>query len=184
MEDNSYVIPKNKKAASIFFVVMLLLCVGMLILVSQSFHRTSEPEDLVQVSCSFDSYEIKQRTRSISYDLLLISDTYDKPFRMPFFDGYKHMLYPEDFCTGKTYTLMVSPNKSYYTIYSCFDALGNCIMTKSEAYTNSQHTAHILLVIMLHLFIGFFGVMLLITHRPDLFNDRVKKFFFSKRKSI
>ena len=118
MEDKSYVIPKNKKAASIFFVVMLLLCVGMLTLVSRPFHRTSDPEDLVQVSCSFDSYEIKQHTRSISYDLLLISDTYDKPFRMPFFDGYKHTLYPEDFCTGKTYTLMVSPNKSYYTIYS------------------------------------------------------------------
>ena len=79
---------------------------------------------------------------------------------------------------------MVSPDKSYYTIYSCFDASGNCIMTKSEAYTNSQHTAHILLVVMLHLFIGLFGVMLLIIHRPDLFNDRVKKFFFGKRKSI
>ena len=84
MEDKDHVIPKNKKAASIFFVCMLLLCVGMLILVSQPFHNASEPEDLVQVSCSFDSYEIKQHTRSFSYDLLLISDTYDKPFRMPF----------------------------------------------------------------------------------------------------
>lgn len=184
MKDKGYVIPKNKKAASILFISMLLLCVCMLILVSQPFHNTSEPEDLVKVSCSFDSYEIKLHTRSFSYDLLLISDAYDKPFKMPFFDGYKHTLYPEDFCTGKTYTLMVSPNKSYYTIYSCFDASGNCIMTKSEAYSNSQHTAHILLVIMLHLFIGFFGVMLLIIHRPDLFNDLVKKFFFCKRKSI
>ena len=184
MEDKGYVIPKNKKTASIFFVCMILLCVGMLILFSWSFHSTSVPEDLVQVSCSFDSYELKQHTRSFSYDLLLFSDSYDIPFKMPFFDGYKHTLYPEYFCAGTTYTLMVSPNKSYYTIYSCFDAGGNCIMTKSEAYTNSQHTAHFLLVIMLHLFIGFFGVMLLITHRPDLFNDRVKKFFFSKRKSI
>ena len=184
MEDLGYAIPKNKKAASIFFVCTLLLCVGMLILVSRPFHRTSEPEALVQVSCSFDSYEIKQHTRSFSYDLLLFSDAYDIPFEMPFFDGYKHTLDPEDFCTGQTYTLMVSPNKSYYTIYSCFDTHGNCIMTKSEAYSNSQHTAHILLVIMLHLFIVCFGVMLLITHRPDLFSDRVKKFFFGKRKSI
>jgi len=77
MEDKDHVIPKNKKAASIFFVCMLLLCVGMLILVSQPFQNASEPEDLVQVSCSFDSYEIKQHTRSFSYDLLLFSDTYD-----------------------------------------------------------------------------------------------------------
>ena len=181
MEDKGYVIPQNKNVVASILFVCILLGVGMLILVSRPF---SEPEDLVQVSCSFDSYEIKQHTRSISYDLFLISDAYDKPFQMPFFDGYKHTLYPEDFCTGKTYTLMVLPNKSYYTIYSCFDAHGNCIMTKSEAYTNSQHTAHISLVIMLHLFIGFFGVMLLIIHRPDLFSDRVKKFFFGKRKSI
>ena len=184
MEDKGYVIPKNKKTATIFFVVMLLLCIGMLILFSTSYHDTSEPEGLLQLSCSFASYEIKQHTRSISYDLLLFSDAYDIPFEMPFFDGYKHTLYPEDFCTGKTYTLMVSPNKSCYTIYSCSDTSGNCIMTKSEAYSNSQHTAHILLIIILHLFIGFFGVVLLITHCPDLFHDRVKKFFFGKRKTI
>lgn len=184
MEEKDYVIPKNKKAATIFCAVMLLLCIGMLFLFFWPFYSESEPDDLVQVSCSFDSYEIKQHTRSISYDLLLFSDAHDIPFKMPFFDGYKHILYPEDFCTGETYTMMVSPNKSYYTIYSCFDASGNCVMTKSEAYTNSQHTAHILSVIMLLIFIGFFGVLLLMVHRPDLFSDRAKKFFFGKRKSI
>ena len=184
MDEKVHVIPKYKKASTIFFVVMLLLCIGMLIFSSWSYHYTSEPEDLLQVSCSFVSYEIDQHLRSSSYDLLLISDAYNLPFKVPFFDGYKNKLYPEDFCTGSTYTLMVSPSMSHYTVYSCFDATGNCIMTKSEAYSNSQHTAHILVLIMLHFFAAFCGLMLLIIHRPYLFSDQIKKFFFGHRKTI
>ena len=184
MEDKDHVIPKNKKAASIFFVCMLLLCVGMLILVSQPFHNASEPEDLVQVSCSFDSYEIKQHTRSISYDLLLFSGDHDLPFELSFFDGYEKQYSPEDLCTGKTYSLWVSPTRSHYEIYSCSDAEGALLMTKREAYHNSQKMAHIVLTIFLIGSISFWVVLLLIIHRPDLFSDRVKRIFFAKRKSI
>ena len=109
---------------------------------------------------------------------------YDMPFELSFFDGYKKQLSPEDFCTGNTYSLWVSSSKSCYMIYSCSDAEGNLIMTKQEAYLNSQRTAHIVLTVFLLASISLWVVLLLIIHRPDLFGDRVKRFFFAKRKSI
>jgi len=184
MEQKDYSIPTNKRKASIFFAVMILLSFGLLIAVTFSSHNNSVPDDLIQISCSFHTYEIHNHTRSISYDLLLISEDYDMPFELSFFDGYKKQLSPEDFCTGNTYSLWVSPSKSCYMIYSCSDAEGNLIMTKQEAYLNSQGTAHIVLTVFLLASISLWVVLLLIIHQPDLFGDRVKRFFFAKRKSI
>ena len=184
MEQKDYVIPTNKRKASIFFAVMILLSISLLIVVTFSFHNNSVPEDLIQVSCTFQNYEIQHHTRSISYDLLLTSEDYDMPFELSFFDGYKKQLSPEDFCTGNTYSLWVSASKSCYTIYSCFDSEGNLLMTKQEAYLNSQGTAHIILTVFLFVSICFWVILLLVMHRPELFGDRIKRFFFAKRKSI
>ena len=184
MESKDYEIPTNKKATTIFLIVMIFLGLAMLVVTSPLFHKTSEPDDLMQVSCAFDSFEIRQHTRSFSYDLLLISDEYDFPFKLSFFDGYKKQYSPKDFCNGNTYFLLVSPNASSYEIYSFSDAEGNLLMTKKEAYHNSQKIAHILLPVMLLAGIAFFTLLLLIMHRPDLFGERIKRFFFQKRKSI
>lgn len=184
MEQTEYTIPANKRKATIFVAIMILLSIGMLVLITISFHRDSVPEDLTEVSCSFQSYEIRRHTRSISYDLLLISQDYDMPFKLPFFDGYKKQYSPEDFCGGSTYSLLVSPSQSSYVIYSCFDAQGNVLMTKKEAYRNSQTAAHIALTVFLIVSIVYWVFLLLICYRPDLFGDRVKKVFFGKRKSI
>lgn len=184
MEQKDYAIPTNKRKSSLFFAFMILLCVGLLIVNTFSFRSNSVPDDLIQISCSFHTYEIHNHTRSISYDLLLISEDYDMPFKMIFFDGYKKQLSPEDFCTGNTYSLWVSPSKSSYVIYSCSDVEGNLLMTKRDAYLNSQKTAHIVLTVFLLASISFWVTWLLIIHRPDLFGDRIKRFFFAKRKSI
>lgn len=184
MEQKEYAIPTNKRKASIFFAFMILLSIGLLIAVTFSFHNNSVPNDLIQISCSFHTYEIQKHTRSLSYDLLLISEDYEMPFELSFFDGYKKQHSPEDFCTGNTYSLWVSPSKKSYVIYSCSDAEGNLLMTKREAYHNSQKTAHIVLTVLLLASIAVWVVTLLIIHRPDLFGDRVKRFFFAKRKSI
>ena len=174
-------IPAGKKASTIFFIVMILLCVGLLVLTFPTF---DEPEDLVQISCSFDTYEIKQHTRSISYDLHLISNQYDLPFQLSFFDGYRKQYAPEDFCDGSTYSLLVLPYPTSYEIYSFFDAEGNLLMTKEEARQQSQGIAQILLTIFLLASIALFAIFLLMIHRPDLFSQRVKKSFFAPRKSI
>ena len=184
MEQSDYTIPTNKRKASIFFSIMILLCVGLLIVMTFSFHINSVPDDLIQISCNFTTYEIHKHTRSYSYDLLLISEDYDMPFELSFFDGYKKQYSPENFCTGNTYSMWVSPSKSSYVIYSCSDAEGILLMTKREAYLNSQKLAHILLTVFLLSSISFWIILLLIVHRPDLFSDRVKRFFFAKRKSI
>lgn len=184
MENKDYVIPTNKRKASILCVVMILLSVCLLIIVTFSFYNSPVPDDLIQISCSFHTYEIHNHTRSISYDLLLFSKDYDQPFELSFFDGYKKQYSPTDFCTGNRYSLWVSPSKSSYLIYSCSDAEGNLLMTKSEAYLNSQKLAHIALTVFLLASISFWVILLLISHRPDLFGDRVKRFFFAKRKSI
>ena len=184
MEQSDYTIPTNKRKASIFFSIMILLCVGLLIVTTFSFHINSVPDDLIQISCNFTTYEIHKHTRSYSYDLLLISEDYDMPFELSFFDGYKKQLAPEDFCTGNTYSLLVSPSKSRYVIYSCCDAEGNLLMTEREAYLNSQTTAHVVLTVFLLANISLWVIMLLIIHRPELFGERVKRFFFVKRKSI
>ncbi|MBE6923427.1 MAG: hypothetical protein E7465_09710 [Ruminococcaceae bacterium] len=184
MDQRDYEIPTNKRKSTTFFIIMIILSVGLLIVSTLSFYDDSVPEKLIQVSCTFRNYEIQNHTRSISYDLLLISEDYDMPFELSFFDGYKKQLSPEDFCTGNTYSLWVSSSKSCYMIYSCSDAEGNLIMTKQEAYLNSQRTAHIVLTVFLLASISLWVVLLLIIHRPDLFGDRVKRFFFAKRKSI
>ncbi len=184
MAQKDYAIPTNKRKASIFFAFMILLSIGLLIVVTFSFDSNSVPDDLIQISCKFHAYEIHKHTQSISYDLLLISEDYDMPFKLSFFDGYKKQHSPEDFCTGNTYSLWVSPSKSSYVIYSCSDAEGNLLITKREAYLNSQKTAHIVLTVFLLASISFWAIFLLIIHRPDLFGDRVKRFFFAKRKSI
>ena len=184
MEQKDYSIPTNKRKASIFFAVMILLSIGLLIVVTFSFYSNSVPDDLIQISCNFHTYEIHNHTRSISYDLLLISEDYDMPFELSFFDGYKKQYSPEDFCAGNTYSLWVLPSKSSYVIYSCSDAEGNLLMTKREAYLNSQKMAHIVLTVFLLSSISFWIILLLIIHRPDILGDRVKRFFFTKRKSI
>lgn len=184
MESKDYEIPTNKKGTTIFLIVMILLGLAMLVVTSPLFHKTSEPENLMQISCTFDSFERKQHTRSFSYDLLLISDEYDFPFKLSFFDGYKKQYSPEDFCNGNTYFLLVSPNASSYEIYSFSDAEGNLLMTKKEAYHNSQKIASILLPIMLLSCISCFTICIFIIHRPDLFGEWIKRIFFQKRKSI
>ena len=184
MESKDYEIPTNKKATTIFLIVMILLGLALLVVTSPLFHKTSEPDDLMQVSCAFDSFEIRQHTRSFSYDLLLISEEYDLPFSFSFFDGYKGQYSAADLCNGSTYSLLVSPYASGYTIYSLSDADGHLLMTKEEAYRNSQKIAHILLPVMLLAGIAFFTLLLLIMHRPDLFGERIKRIFFQKRKSI
>lgn len=184
MESKDYEIPTNKKATTIFLIVMIFLGLAMLVVTSPLFHKTSEPENLIQISCTFDSFERKQHTRSFSYDLLLISDEYDFPFKLSFFDGYKKQYSPKDFCNGNTYFLLVSPNASSYEIYSFSDAEGNLLMTKKEAYHNSQKIASILLPIMLLSCISCFTICIFIIHRPDLFGERIKRIFFQKRKSI
>ena len=184
MEHKDYKLPTNKKPATIFFAIMILLCVALLIVTSPIFHSSSQPDNLMQISCTFDSFERKQHTRSLSYDLLLISDEYDFPFKLSFFDGYKNQYSPEDFCNGNTYFLLVSPNASSYEIYSFSDAEGNLLMTKKEAYHNSQKIASILLPIMLLSCISYFTICIFIIHRPDLFGERVKRFFLAKKKSI
>jgi len=184
MEQKDYAIPTNKRSASIFFAFMILLSVGLLIAITTSFYNDSVPDDLIQISCNFDTYELHNHTRSTSYDLLLISEDYDMPFELLFFDGYEKQLSPEDFCTGNTYSLWVSPSKSSYVIYSCSDAEGNLLMTKREAYLNSQKMPGIVLIVFFLLSISFWVILLLIIHRPNLFSDRVKRFFFGKRKSI
>ena len=184
MEQKDCAIPTKKRNASIFVASMILLSIILLIVITFSFYNNSVPDDLIQISCKFHTYEIHNHTRSISYDLLLISEDYDMPFELSFFDGYKKQLSPEDFCTGNTYSLWVSPSKSSYVIYSCSDAEGNLLMTQREAYLNSQKTAHIILVVFLLSSISFWVILLLIVHRPDLFGDRIKRFFLAKRKSI
>jgi hypothetical protein len=114
----------------------------------------------------------------------LISEEYDLPFVLSFFDGYEKQHSPENLCTGNTYSLLVSPYASSYEIYSFSDAEGDLLMTKEEAYHSSQKTAHILLLIMLPACILYFAICLLIMYRPDLFGERVKRFFFGKRISI
>lgn len=184
MEGTDHSLPTDKRKASVFFAVMILLSIGLLTTVTLSFHSDPVPGDLIQISCSFHTYEIRSHTRSISYDLLLFSGDHDLPFELSFFDGYEKQYSPEDLCTGKTYSLWVSPTRSHYEIYSCSDAEGALLMTKREAYHNSQKMAHIVLTIFLIGSISFWVVLLLIIHRPDLFSDRVKRIFFAKRKSI
>lgn len=184
MEQKDYVIPSNKRKASVFLVLMILLSLGMLIVFTFSFHSNSVPDNLIQISCTFQTYDIRNHTRSISYDLLLFSDDYNMPFELSFFDGYKKTFAPEVFCNGKAYSLWVSPSKSSYEIYSFSDIDGNLLMTKKEAYLNSQSVAHVLLTVFFLLSIVLWVVMLLIIHRPDLFSDRTKMIFFAKRKSI
>ena len=67
---------------------------------------------------------------------------YTKQYYADYFDGYKKQYSPEDFCNGNTYFLLVSPNASSYEIYSFSDAEGNLLMTKKEAYHNSQKIAY------------------------------------------
>ena len=47
MESKDYEIPTNKKATTIFLIVMILLGLAMLVVTSPLFHKTSEPENLM-----------------------------------------------------------------------------------------------------------------------------------------
>ena len=54
-----------KKRAVWFLVFMAVLSAAMLILNILSITDTSVPEDLVQISCGFQSYELKKHPKSI-----------------------------------------------------------------------------------------------------------------------
>ena len=85
MDQRDYEIPTNKRKSTIFFIIMIILSVGLLIVSVLSSYDDSVPENLIQISCNFRNYEIQNHTRSISYDLLLISEDYDMPFELNFF---------------------------------------------------------------------------------------------------
>jgi hypothetical protein len=106
------------------------------------------------------------------------------PFDLLFFDGYADQLSPQELCTGNTYSLQVAPSKSSYVIYSCSDSEGNLLMTKKEAYRNSQGVPIVILTAFLLANIAFWVIRLLFLYRPDLFGDRIKKLFLARRKSI
>ena len=93
MEQKDYVAPTNKRKASIFFAIMILLSIGLLIIATISFHSSLVPDDLIQISCNFHTYEIHNHTRSISYDLMLISEDYDMPFQLSFLTGIKSNIF-------------------------------------------------------------------------------------------
>ena len=194
MKQTNHANPSGKRKSAILFVFMILLSIGMLIAISCSFYTDSVPEDLVQISCSFHTYEIQNHTKSTSYDLRLISEDHPMPFELLFFDGYADQLSPQELCTGNTYSLQVAPSKSSYVIYSCSDSEGNLLMTKKEAYRNSQGVPIVIFLandgearhptVFFLANIAFWVIRLLFLYRPDLFGDRIKKLFLARRKSI
>lgn len=184
MNEPDYAIPTNKRGAYILCAVMLIISICFVVFSTISYHDDSIPDDLVEISCSFQSYNLDRHTRSSSYDLLLYSSDYELPFELSFFDGYKKEYSPDDFCTGHTYSMQVLPVKNSYIIYYLWDASGNLLMAKREAYVNSQGTAHIILTVFLFLNICYWLMLLLIIYRPDLFGERIRKFYFAKKKHI
>jgi hypothetical protein len=184
MKQTNHTNPSGKGKSAILFVFMILLSIGMLIAISCSFYTDSVPEDLMQISCSFHTYEIQNHTKSTSYDLRLFSEDHPMPFELLFFDGYADQLSPQELCTGNTYSLQVAPSKSSYVIYSCSDSEGNLLMTKKEAYRNSQGVPIVILTVFFLANIAFWVIRLLFLYRPDLFGDRIKKLFLARRKSI
>ena len=184
MDQRDYEIPTNKRKSIIFFIIMIILSVGLLIVSTLSFYDDSVPEELIQVSCTFRNYEIQNHTKSTSYDLRLFSEDHPMPFELLFFDGYADQLSPQELCTGNTYSLQVAPSKSSYVIYSCSDSEGNLLMTKKEAYRNSQGVPIVILTVFFLANIAFWVIRLLFLYRPDLFGDRIKKLFLARRKSI
>lgn len=165
----------QKRSAVALGLFIIVLSIAMMAVIGLSIHSEASDEDLVQISTSFSSYEIKNRSKSLSYDLLLTSQEHDRPFKMNFFDGYKGIIEPEELCSGSVYSLEVLPAKSSYVIYSCFDEGGNLIMTKQQAYHASQNTAGIVLMVMFTACICVGGLYILIAFRPEWFSKKMRK---------
>lgn len=184
MKTKDYAIPTNKVPRTILCIIMLLISAAMLSAIFISHQEQPTPDGVIEITCSFQSYEIKRHTRSISYDLLLTSHDYERPFEFSFFDGYKKRISPEELCMGTTYSLCVLPYESSYEIYRLSSSDNDLLLTKEEAYSNSQQTASVLLIIFLTLNICFFLLLLTALHFPHLFSERIKRFLFKQRKTL
>lgn len=175
----------SKRNMTIFYVIVIVLTVGMLVILAKSFFDSffdnTLPDDLIEISCCFESYELDSHTRSSSYDLFLNSSDYELPFRLQFFDGYKNQISPKELCTGKVYSIRVRTIGSCYEIYTFSDSQGNLLMTKDEAYSNSQKTAGIVLAIMFLAILVFWVFCLIGIHRPTFLGGRMSKIAFGKR---
>lgn len=166
---------KQKRAAVALGILIIALSIILVTVVGIAFFTEDSTEDMVRMPVSFSSYEIKHRTKSTAYDLLLISEEHELPFKLNFFDGYKGIVEAEELCTGSVYTVEVLPAKSNYVIYSCCDENGKLIMSKRQAYLASQTTAGIILIFM---FIGCISVGVLyifIAFRPEWISEKMRK---------
>ncbi len=166
---------RQKQGALVLGIFIIALSIVMMVVIGISLFGEDSPEDLLQISVSFSSYEIRNRTKSTSYDLLLISQEHELPFKMNFFDGYDGIIRPEELCSGSVYSLEVLPAKSSYVIYSCYDEDGNLIMTKRQAYLASQKTAGIIVLFASAACICVGGLYIVIAFRPEWLSEKMRK---------
>ena len=175
--------PGRTGPATIFLAIMIFLSVGLLIISFISMMPKRTPDNMVEIHCSFRSYETKRHTRSTSYDLLLTSADYDLPFEFSFFDGYKKQITPAELCQGTVYIVRAALYGSSYEIYELSDG-EDMLLTKQEAYQKSQGGAAIASSIFFTVAIGWWVFLLLMLHRPTLLSDRVKQLLFKPKKTI